>query len=82
MDCKKCIHHDVCDLNSRLSGNTNSLMYDDECKLFKEKCDLVIHKITLESFSFEYGIVVYKHRFSIKRSLNSSGNDFYLKFVM
>lgn len=35
-ECKQCIHHDACDLNSRLSGNTNSLMYDGDCKLFKE----------------------------------------------
>lgn len=36
MKCEKCIHYEVCDLNRRLSGNTNSLMYDEDCKLFKE----------------------------------------------
>lgn len=37
MKCEKCIHNEACDLNRRLSGNTNSLMYDDDCGLFKDK---------------------------------------------
>ena len=37
MNCEKCIHYEVCDLNRRLSRNTNSLMYDKECRLFKDK---------------------------------------------
>ena len=37
MNCEKCIHYEVCDLNRRLSGNTNSLMYDEDCRLFKDK---------------------------------------------
>ena len=36
----------------------------------KEYADIPIIRIQKDSFSFEYGIVVFKHRFSIKRSLN------------
>lgn len=31
---------------------------------------IVPSKVSSDTFSFEYGIVVFKHRFSIKRSLN------------
>lgn len=37
MKCEKCIHNEACDLNRRLSGNTNSLMYEEDCRLFKDK---------------------------------------------
>ena len=37
MFCEKCIHYEVCDLNRRMRGNNNPLMYDKECRLFKDK---------------------------------------------
>lgn len=37
MDCTKCLYEVACDLNRRMSGNNNPLMYDKECELFKDK---------------------------------------------
>ena len=37
MNCEKCIHYEACDLNGRMRGNNNPLMYDKECRLFKDK---------------------------------------------
>lgn len=34
------------------------------------KKDIVVEKVTLHGEIFEYGYVVYQHRFSIRRSLN------------
>ena len=52
MNCEKCIHYKGCDLNRRLSGNTNSLMHDEECGLFKYK-SLYIEQSEVEEIFVE-----------------------------
>lgn len=57
-ECRDCIHYEVCEYKG-----------DMLCDYFKDK-SLCAEYVVDGDFKFEYGIVVYKHRFSLNRSLD------------